>query len=150
MRPRTTTHLEGLAVDAMTGLRAAMAEVEAYYKERGIFQEQVRLRRAAGAGRDRHGVRLDRSGLRGRLGAARRRRSPPSRQLLPAARGKDVPIFYTTSAAGAPQLKSAADYSPKFRPWDERACDIDERRVDRSRARSSSARNTPAPSPARR
>ena len=38
-----------------------------------------------------------------------------------------MPVFYTTSAATAPRLKSAADFSPRFRPWDERACAIDER-----------------------
>src|SRR5205807_2664705 len=37
-----------------------------------------------------------------------------------------VPVFYTTGM-DRPQLKSAADYSPGFRPWDRRACDIDER-----------------------
>ena len=38
-----------------------------------------------------------------------------------------MPIFYTTSGPSIPQVKSAADYSPNFRPWDERACAIDER-----------------------
>jgi nicotinamidase-related amidase len=49
------------------------------------------------------------------------------RKLLPAARAKKVPIYYTTSALDTPQFKSAADYSPRFRAWDRRACEIDER-----------------------
>jgi len=39
-----------------------------------------------------------------------------------------VPIIYTTSPySDKPQLKSAADFSPNFRRWDRRACEIDER-----------------------
>ena len=49
-------------------------------------------------------------------------------KLLPTAREKKVPIYYTTSAYDEkPQFKSAADFSPKFRKWDRRACEIDER-----------------------
>src|SRR5262249_13380795 len=48
-------------------------------------------------------------------------------RLLPVARSKKVPIFYTTSVVNLVQAKSAADYSPSFRKWDTRACDIDER-----------------------
>src|SRR5439155_27075895 len=50
------------------------------------------------------------------------------RQLLPVARQKGVPIIYTTSPySDKPQFKSAADFSPNFRRWDRRACQIDER-----------------------
>jgi maleamate amidohydrolase len=39
-----------------------------------------------------------------------------------------VPVVYTTSPFPAkPHPKSAADFSPGFRPWDRRACAIDER-----------------------
>ena len=43
------------------------------------------------------------------------------------ARAKKIPVIYTTSAFREPQFKSAADYSPTFRTWDERACAIDDR-----------------------
>ena len=50
------------------------------------------------------------------------------RRLLDVARSKKVPIFYTTSPfRGTRQIKSAADYSPGFRTWDRRACEIDMR-----------------------
>ena len=49
-------------------------------------------------------------------------------QLLPPARAKGIPIIYTTSPfTDKPAFKSAADYSPNFRKWDQRACEIDER-----------------------
>jgi maleamate amidohydrolase len=114
-------------VDALTGLRAAMAEVDAYYKERGIFQGKF------GFGQSPALVVIDMAygwtdagyaGGSARLDAA----VQAIRQLLPAARAKKVPIFYTTSPfRDTPQLKSAADYSPNFRKWDRRACAIDER-----------------------
>jgi maleamate amidohydrolase len=48
-----------------------------------------------------------------------------------AARGKPVPIIYTTSPwhpqTGDQPFKSAADPSPRFKPWDARACEIDDR-----------------------
>jgi nicotinamidase-related amidase len=49
-------------------------------------------------------------------------------KLLPPARKKGIPVIYTTSRyEEKPQFKSAADFSPKFRKWDRRACEIDER-----------------------
>jgi nicotinamidase-related amidase len=113
-------------MDVLAGLRAAMAEVDAYYKERGIFQDRF------GFGRRPALVVIDMAygwtdpayaGGSARLDAA----ITAIRQLLAAARSKQVPIFFTTSAATAANFKSAADYSPKFRPWDQRACQIDER-----------------------
>src|SRR5438093_2548529 len=108
-------------------LRSAMAEVDAYYKERGIFQDRfgfgvspalIVIDMAYGwtdpayAGGS---ARLD-----GAVGALRR--------LLPAARAKGVSAFYTTSPFPQPaQVKSAADFSPGFREWDRRACEIDDR-----------------------
>lgn len=48
--------------------------------------------------------------------------------MLPLARAKQVPVYYTTSPTKVPvPFKSAADYSPKFRAWDQRACEIDAR-----------------------
>ena len=114
-------------MDALTGLRAAMAEVDASYKERGIFQGKF------GFGQSPALVVIDMAygwtdaayaGGSARLDAA----VAAIHQLLSAARSKKVPIFYTTAPfRDAPQIKSAADYSPNFRKWDRRACAIDER-----------------------
>lgn len=113
-------------MDPMEGLRAAMTAVDAYYKERGIFQGRF------GFGARPALVVIDMAygwtdpayaGGSSRLDSA----IDAIRQLLSAARSKGVPVFYTTSAVGVPQFKSAADYSPTFRTWDRRACDIDHR-----------------------
>jgi nicotinamidase-related amidase len=114
-------------MDPMAGLRAAMAAVDAFYKERGIFQGRF------GFGERPALVVIDMAygwtdpvyaGGSARLDAA----VVSLQQLLPAARSAGLPIFYTTSVYhDTPQLKSAADYSPNFRPWDRRACEIDER-----------------------
>jgi nicotinamidase-related amidase len=117
----------GRIVDPMEGLRAAMAAVDAYYKERGIFQGRFGFGQrpalividmaygwtdpayAAGSAR-----------LDGAVAAIAR--------LLAASRARRVPVIYTTAPfRSRPQLKSAEDFSPGFRPWDQRACDIDER-----------------------
>jgi len=114
-------------MDPMEGLRAAMAAVDAYYKERGIFQERF------GLGESPALVVIDMAyGWTDPAYAAGSARLDPAieaiRQLLPAARAKAVPIFYTTSPfREKPQLKSAEDVSPGFRRWDRRACEIDER-----------------------
>jgi nicotinamidase-related amidase len=114
-------------MDALAGLRSAMAEVDAYYRERGIFQGRF------GFGRQAALVVIDMAfgwtdpayaGGSARLDSA----VAAIGELLPAARAKGVPIIYTTSPpAQAPQFKSAADFSPRFRAWDRRACAIDER-----------------------
>lgn len=114
-------------MEPMEGLRAAMAAVDAYYKERGIFQGQF------GFGVCPAVIVIDMAygwtdpayaGASSRLDAA----VVALQHLLPAARGKSVPVIYTTSPyCETPQLKSAADFSPNFRKWDRRACDIDER-----------------------
>jgi nicotinamidase-related amidase len=113
-------------MDVLEGLRAAMAEVDAYYKERGIFQDRF------GFGQRPALVIIDMAygwtdpayaGGSARLDAA----IMAIQQLLPVARSKGIPIFFTTSAFTTAQFKSAADFSPKFRPWDPRACEIDER-----------------------
>jgi nicotinamidase-related amidase len=111
----------------MDGLRAAMAEVDAYYKQRGIFQGRF------GFGVSPALVVIDMAygwtdpqyaGGSARLDTA----VEATRPLLTAARAKKIPIVYTTSPyQDKPQFKSAADFSPNFRPWDRRACEIDER-----------------------
>jgi len=115
-------------VNAMEQLRDAMATVDAFYKERGIFQDRF------GFGQVPALVVIDMAhgwtdpayaGGSARLDDA----IAAIQRLLSAARAGAVPIFYTTSPfrEGTQQLKSAADYSPNFRRWDRRACAIDER-----------------------
>jgi nicotinamidase-related amidase len=114
-------------MNAREGLQAAMAEVDAYYKQRGIFQGRF------GFGERPALVVIDMAygwtdpayaGGSARLDSA----IEAIRQLLLIARDKNIPIIYTTSPySEQPPLKSAADYSPNFRRWDRRACSIDER-----------------------
>jgi nicotinamidase-related amidase len=102
-----------------------MAAVDDYYRQRGIFQGRF------GFGRRPALLVIDMAygwtdpayaGGSARLDAA----VEAIARLLPAARERHVPVFYTTGI-NRPQLKSAADFSPGFRPWDQRACEIDER-----------------------
>jgi nicotinamidase-related amidase len=111
----------------LDGLRAAMADVDAYYKQRGIFQDRF------GFGESPALIVIDMAygwtdpayaGGSSRLDSA----MDAIRQLLPEARNRKIPIFFTTSPVSQKTLfKSAADYSPGFRKWDARACAIDER-----------------------
>ncbi len=114
-------------MNPMEGLRAAMTAVDAYYKERGIFQGRFGFgERAALIVIDMaHGwTDAAYAGGSARLDSA----IAAIQKLLPAARNKGVPVIYTTSPyQDEPQFKSAADFSPKFRKWDRRACEIDER-----------------------
>jgi nicotinamidase-related amidase len=113
-------------MNALDGLRAALAEVDAYYKERGIFQDRF------GFGQRPALIVIDMAygwtdpayaGGSSRLDTA----IVAIQQLLAAARSKGIPIFFTTSAATGTPFKSAADFSPNFRKWDRRACEIDNR-----------------------
>src|SRR5207247_4065167 len=100
-------------MDPLEGLRAAMATVDAYYKERGIFQGKF------GFGASPALVVIDMAygwtdaayaGGSARLDSA----IAALQKLLSAARSKSIPIVYTTSPyQEKPQFKSAADYSPK-------------------------------------
>lgn len=108
-------------------LRIAMADVEAYYKKQGIFQSKF------GFGKRPALIVIDMAyGWTDPAYAGGSARLDPAvaaiAQLLPVARAKKVPVIYTTSPPWIkmPQ-KSAADFSPNFRKWDERACAIDER-----------------------
>jgi nicotinamidase-related amidase len=114
-------------MNALERLRAAMAEVDAYYKQRGIFQDRF------GFGRRPALVVIDMAygwtdpayaGGSARLDSA----IEAIRQILPVAREKSIPIIYTTSPyTDELPFKSAADFSPNYRRWDRRACAIDER-----------------------
>src|SRR5438094_2194713 len=106
--------------NVMENLRAAMAAVDAYYKERGIFQGRF------GFGERPALIVIDMAygwtdpayaGGSARLDAA----IAAICELLPVARSKGVPVIYTTSSyTDEPAFKSAADYSPTFRRWDRR------------------------------
>jgi maleamate amidohydrolase len=119
-------------MDSLQALKVAMASVDAYYKERGIFQDRF------GFGKRPALVVIDMAygwtdpayaGGSARLDSA----VGAIAQLLPLARRKQVPVVYTTSPwPMRPQKKSAADFSPKFRRWDARACQIDERLAPQS------------------
>ncbi len=114
-------------MDPMEGLRAAMAAVDAYYKERGIFQGRF------GFGRRPALIVIDMAnGWTDPAYAGGSARLDPAleaiQQLLSAARARSVPIIYTTSPPQQkPPFKSAGDFSPMFRPWDQHACEIDDR-----------------------
>ena len=113
-------------MNTLDSLRQCMAEVDAYYKDRGIFQGKF------GFGKRPVLIVIDMAyGWTDPAYAGGSARLDPAiaaiQRLLTAARERGVPIFYTTAAATGPKLKSAADYSPNYRPWDERAAAIDER-----------------------
>src|SRR5438445_12037597 len=100
-------------------MRSVMAEVDAYYKERGIFQDKF------GFGASPALIVIDMAygwtdplyaGGSARLDSA----IAAIQQLLPLARSKGIPVIYTTSPFPQTQIKSAADFSPKSREWDER------------------------------
>ena len=83
-------------MNAMEGLRAAMAAVDAYYKDRGIFQGRF------GFGKSPALVVIDMAyGWTDPAYAGGSARLDPAidaiRQLLPVARGKRIPVVYTTS-----------------------------------------------------
>src|SRR5262249_30084580 len=108
-------------------LREVMAAVDAFYKERGIFQGRF------GFGQSPALVVIDMAyGWTVPAAGGGSARLTPAlaaiQQLLPVVRQKGVPVIYTTSPyRDKPSLKSAADFSPSFRRWDRRACEIDER-----------------------
>ena len=117
-------------LDARHLLADAFRAVDADYCERGIFQERF------GFGRSPAVVVVDFAygwTDEAYAGGSQRLDGPveATRRLLDAARAAAVPVVYTTSPwrpdSGDQPFKSAADQSPAFRPWDERACRIDER-----------------------
>jgi maleamate amidohydrolase len=113
-------------------LDEALRSVDAYYRERGIFQDRF------GFGKKPAVVVVDFAyGWTddAYAGGSRRLDGPveSTARLLEFSRSRNrpVPIVYTTSPyhpdCGDQPFKSAADKSPKFRAWDERACQIDAR-----------------------
>jgi nicotinamidase-related amidase len=114
--------MEGLSL-----LRTAMTEVDSYYKSRGIFQGRF------GFGTSPALIVIDMAygwtdpayaGGSARLDSA----IVAINRLLPLARSTGLPVSFTTAPyPSPPQIKTAADPSPGFRPWDARACQIDDR-----------------------
>jgi maleamate amidohydrolase len=114
-------------MNSLDALRQCMASVDAYYKERGIFQGKF------GFGQRPVLIVIDMAygwtdpayaGGSARLDSAIK----AQQELLALARASKVPVVYTTSPyEDKAHFKSAADFSPKFRKWDRRACEIDER-----------------------
>jgi nicotinamidase-related amidase len=116
--------------EARVLLQNAFRSVEEDYRARGIFQDRFGFGRALAV------VVVDFAyGWTddAYAGGSRRLDGPveATRRLLDAARARALPIVYTTSPwrpeSSDPPFKSAADRSPGFRTWDERACRIDER-----------------------
>lgn len=111
-------------------LDAAMRSVAECYRARGIFQQRFGFgKRPAVVVIDfAYGWTDD-----AYAGGSRLLDEPVENtaRLLAVARARRVPIVYTTAVyrpAGTDQpFKSAADPVPGFRPWDERACQIDQR-----------------------
>ena len=107
-----------------------MRSVAEYYRARGLFQQRFGFgRRPAVVVIDfAYGWTDD-----AYAGGSRRLDGPVEQtaRLLAAARARGVPIVYTTAAfrpkGGDQPFKSAADRVEGFRPWDERACQIDQR-----------------------
>src|SRR5262245_59314492 len=115
-----------------------MRAVDAYYKQRGIFQDRFGFGKqpavvvvdfALGWTDDHY------------AGGSRRLDEPVENtaRLLEFIRNRNrpVPIIYTTSPyhpdCGDKPFKSAADKSAGYHPWDERACQIDSRVAPTSR-----------------
>jgi len=111
-------------------LAEAMQVVDDYYKQRNIFQDEFGFgERPAIVVVDFAYGWTDES-----YAAGSRRLDAPvdaTSRLLTAARPLKIPIIYTTSPwrpdTGDQPFKSAADISDAFRPWDQRAVQIDER-----------------------
>jgi hypothetical protein len=113
-------------MDPMEGLQAAMAAVDAYYKERGLFQGRF------GFGVSPALIVIDMAygwtDAEYAAGSARLESAIAAiRQLLPVAREKEIPVIYTTAPFRERAKKSVEEGSPRLRPWDRRACEIDER-----------------------
>ena len=115
-------------------LDEALQSIDEYYKQRGIFQDRFGFgeRPAVVVVDFAYGWTDD------AYAAGSKRLDAPvenTAKLLEAARGRNVPIVYTTSPfrpdTGDQPFKSAADVSEEFRAWDERAVQIDERLAPR-------------------
>src|SRR5262245_4068667 len=117
---RVRNQCTGETMEPLQALRLAMNAVDAWYKERGIFQGKF------GFGKSPALVVIDMAygwtdasytGGSARLDSA----VAAIAKLLPMAREKKLPVFYTTALySEQPQFKSAAESAPGFRKWDRR------------------------------
>lgn len=115
---------------ATSQLAEAMATIDDYYREHGIFQDRF------GFGERPAIIVVDFAygwTDAAYAGGSLRLTGPVEKtaELLATGRERGVPIAYTTSPwrpqTADQMFKSAADASSGFRAWDERACQIDER-----------------------
>ena len=122
--------MDNTDAEARRILAEAFQSTDDYYKSRGIFQDRF------GFGKRPAVVVVDFAygwTDEAYAGGTSRLDGPveATARLLESAREKSVPIIYTTSpwrpASGDQPFKSAADYSPTFRSWNARACEIDAR-----------------------
>jgi nicotinamidase-related amidase len=113
-------------MDPLEALKVAMASVDRYYRERGIFGGRF------GFGETPALVVIDMANGwtdPSYAGGSRRLDTAVAAiaRLLALAREQQVPVFYTTAASDQPQAKTASEASPNFRPWDRHASEIDDR-----------------------
>ncbi len=123
----TTTNTDEVATEQ---LQQAMQTIESYYQSRGIFADRFGFgERPAILVVDFANGWTDDS----YAGGSQRLDIPVENtaKLLVAGREQGVPIVYTTSPwrprTADQMFKTAADVSDGFRPWDEHACQIDDR-----------------------
>jgi len=123
----TTTNTDEVATEQ---LQQAMQTIESYYQSRGIFADRFGFgERPAILVVDFANGWTDDSYASG----SQRLDTPVENtaKLLVAGREHGVPIVYTTSPwrprTADQMFKTAADVSDGFRPWDEHACQIDDR-----------------------
>jgi maleamate amidohydrolase len=122
--------MDNTDAEARRILAEAFQSTDDYYKSRGIFQDRF------GFGQRPAVVVVDFAygwTDEAYAGGTARLDGPveSTAKVLSVARQKNVPVIYTTSPwrpdSGDQPFKSAADFSPTFRPWDARACAIDDR-----------------------
>ena len=123
----TTTNTDEVATEQ---LQQAMQTIESYYQSRGIFADRFGFgERPAILVVDFANGWTDDS----YAGGSQRLDTPVENtaKLLVAGREQGVPIVYTSSPwrprTADQMFKTAADVSDGFRPWDEHACQIDDR-----------------------
>ena len=123
----TTTNPDEVATEQ---LQQAMQTIESYYQSRGIFADRF------GFGERPAILVVDFANgwTDDPYAGGRQRLDTPvenTAKLLVAGREHGVPIVYTTSPwrprTADQMFKTAADVSDGFRPWDEHACQIDDR-----------------------
>ena len=111
-------------------LAEALESIDRYYQQRGIFQDRFGFgqRPAVLVVDFAYGWTDD-----SYAGGSARLDQPVENtaKLIQSAREQQVPVVYTTSPwrpkSGDQPFKSAADHSPEYREWDQRACQIDDR-----------------------